>query len=149
MLPARELVRPNMRRSVAFPAPQALVGTNMQRIFAFFAAQMAARSEEWAGAGVSAASFRPGPLGARPAAAGFAAWRLALGVVGLGQPNSRDETAQLTQLSAPAGPPKARAGARSDNVPPTRQGGLLTMLLPNVLSRCVMGRRLATPLFGQ
>jgi hypothetical protein len=101
------------------------------------------------GRGVSTASFRPGPLGARPAAGGFAAWRLALGVVGLGQPNSRDATAQLTQLSAQAGPPKARACARSDNVPPTRQVGLLTMLLPNVLSRCVMGLRLATPLFGQ
>jgi hypothetical protein len=145
MLPARELVRPNMRRSVAFPAPQALVGIDMQRIFAFFAAQVAAGRGE----GSAPPASGPGLLGARPAAGGFATWRLALGVVGLGQPNSRDETAQLTQLSAQAGPQKARAGARSDNVPPTRQGGLLTMLLPNVLSRCVMGLRLATPLVGQ
>ena len=106
MLPARELVRPNMRRSVAFPAPQALVGIDMQRIFAFFAAQMAARSEnpsseKWSGA--------------------------------------RGQRRQL----------QARASARSDNVPPTRQVGLLTLLLPNVPSRCVMGLRLAAPLFGQ
>jgi len=113
LLPARELVRPNMRRSAAFPAPQALVGTDMQRIFALFAAQVAARSEsrsteESAGARGQHRPLRPGPLGTRPAAGGLASWRLALRVLRFGQPNSRgrDGTVHATQRAgwAPKGP---------------------------------------------
>jgi len=44
-------------------------------------------------------------MGARRAAGCFAALGLVLGVVGFRQPYSWDATAQLTQLSAQAGPP--------------------------------------------
>jgi hypothetical protein len=113
MLPARELVRPNMRRSVAFPAPRALVAIDMQQIFAYFAAQMAARSEnrssdEWAGARgqrrqLQARAFggpaRSGRLRGMAAGAGC-------GWVGTAQLAGRDGAAHATQRAgwAPKGP---------------------------------------------